>query len=131
MMEMRLLYFHLFLEASSRLIDKDEGFWGKVRGIDMRFGPIEIMILLAIFFLLFGAERLPKLARAAGQSKGEFQKGLSEVTGQPSTANTEADLEAGGKTKSVELAQKAEEAGVDPSGKTADEINEEIESKEK
>ena len=25
MMEMRLLYFHLFLEASSRLIDKDEG----------------------------------------------------------------------------------------------------------
>ena len=97
----------------------------------MRFGPIEIMILLAIFFLLFGAERLPKLARAAGQSKGEFQKGLSEVTGQPSTANTEADLEAGGKTKSVELAQKAEEAGVDPSGKTADEIYEEIESKEK
>ena len=53
------------------------------------------------------------------------------ITGQPSTANTEADLEAGGKTKSVELAQKAEEAGVDPSGKTADEINEEIESKEK
>jgi len=97
----------------------------------MRFGPFEIMILLAIFFLLFGAERLPKLARAAGQSKGEFQKGLSEVTGQPSTANTEADLEAGGKTKSVELAQKAEEAGVDPSGKTADEIYEEIESKEK
>ncbi len=97
----------------------------------MRFGPFEIMILLAIFFLLFGAERLPKLARAAGQSKGEFQKGLSEVTGQPSTANTEADLEAGGKTKSVELAQKAEQAGVDPSGKTADEINEEIESKEK
>ena len=96
----------------------------------MRFGPFEIMILLAIFFLLFGAERLPKLARAAGQSKGEFQKGLSEVTGQPSTANTEADLEAGGKTKSVELAQKAEQAGVDPSGKTAGEINEEIERKE-
>ena len=43
----------------------------------MRFGPFEIMILLAIFFLLFGAERLPKLARAAGQSKGEFQKGLN------------------------------------------------------
>ena len=52
----------------------------------MRFGPFEIMILLAIFFLLFGAERLPKLARAAGQSKGEFQKGLNEVTGAPSSA---------------------------------------------
>ena len=92
----------------------------------MRFGPFEIMILLAIFFLLFGAERLPKLARAAGQSKGEFQIGLNEVTGAPSSANTEADLEAGGKTKTVDLAQKAEAAGVDPSGKTADEVAEEI-----
>ena len=92
----------------------------------MRFGPFEIMILLAIFFLLFGAERLPKLARAAGQSKGEFHKGLQEVTGEPSTANSEADLEAGGKTKAVDDAQKAEEAGIDPSGKTAEEVSEEI-----
>ena len=92
----------------------------------MRFGPFEIMILLAIFFLLFGAERLPKLARAAGQSKGEFHKGLKEVVADPATANTEADLEAGGKTKAVEIAQKAEEVGIDPSGKTTDEVAEEI-----
>lgn len=32
MMEMRLLYFHLFLEASSRLIDKDEGAGVKQEG---------------------------------------------------------------------------------------------------
>ncbi|MBJ61661.1 MAG: twin-arginine translocase TatA/TatE family subunit [Euryarchaeota archaeon] len=96
----------------------------------MRFGPFEIMILLAIFFLLFGAERLPKLARAAGQSKGEFHKGLKEVTGEPSTANTEADLEAGGKTKAVDVAQKAEEAGIDPSGKTTEEVEKELSEKE-
>ena len=88
------------------------------------------MILLAIFFLLFGAERLPKLARAAGQSKGEFQKGLKEVTGEPSTVNTEADLEAGGKTKAVDVAQKAEEAGIDPSGKTTEEVEKELSEKE-
>ena len=96
----------------------------------MRFGPFEIMILMAIFFLLFGAERLPKLARAAGQSKGEFQKGLSDITGEPSSANTEVDLEAGGKTKAVDIAQKAEAAGIDPSGKTAEEVAEEIASAE-
>lgn len=88
------------------------------------------MILLAIFFLLFGAERLPKLARAAGQSKGEFQKGLKEVTGEPSTVNTEADLEAGGKTKAVDVAQKAEEAGIDPSGKTTEEVEKELSEKD-
>ena len=103
---------------------------GVFRGNNMRFGPFEIMILLAIFFLLFGAERLPKLARAAGQSKGEFQKGLKEVTGEPSTVNTEADLEAGGKTKAVDVAQKAEEAGIDPSGKTTEEVEKELSEKD-
>tara|TARA_B100000925_G_C22003188_1_gene472311 strand:+ start:2348 stop:2617 length:270 start_codon:yes stop_codon:yes gene_type:complete len=88
------------------------------------------MILLAIFFLLFGAERLPKLARAAGQSKGEFHKGLQEVTGEPSSANTEADLDAGGKTKAVKIAQEAEAAGIDPTGKTLEEVQEEISSSE-
>jgi len=96
----------------------------------MRFGPFEIMVLLAIFFLLFGAERLPKLARAAGQSKGEFQKGLNEVTSSPSTKNTEADLENDGKTIEVDVAQKAEEAGIDPSGKSIEEVKEEIEAAE-
>ncbi len=96
----------------------------------MRFGPFEIMILLAIFFLLFGAERLPKLARAAGQSKGEFHKGLQEVTGEPSSANTEADLDAGGKTKAVKVVQEAEAAGIDPTGKTLEEVQEEISSSE-
>ena len=93
-------------------------------------GPLEIIILLGIFFILFGAERLPKMANALGRSKGEFHKGLKEVTSEPSTANTEADLEAGGKTKAVDLAQKAEEAGIDPSGKTAEEIEKELEEKE-
>ena len=96
----------------------------------MRFGPFEIMILLAIFLLLFGAERLPKLARAAGQSKGEFQKGLNEVTAMPSTTNTESDLDAGGKTKDVEIAQKAEAAGIDPTGKTTEEVEKEISASE-
>ncbi len=96
----------------------------------MRFGPFEIMVLLAIFFLLFGAERLPKLARAAGQSKGEFQKGLNEVTSSPSTQNTEADLENDGKTIEVDVAQKAEAAGIDPSGKTDEAVLEEIEAAE-
>lgn len=92
----------------------------------MRFGATEIIILLAIFFILFGAERLPKLARALGQSKGEFQKGISEITHTPNTAATEADLETGGKTATVALAEEAEAAGVDPSGKTAEQIEDEI-----
>ena len=57
-------------------------------------GPLEIIILLGIFFILFGAERLPKMANALGRSKGEFHKGLNEAT----TMATITELEAGGKT---------------------------------
>ena len=95
----------------------------------MRFGPFEIMILLAIFFLLFGAERLPKLARAAGQSKGEFHKGLKEVTGEPSTAVLKQIWKPAGR-QAVDVAQKAEEAGIDPSGKTTEEVEKELSEKE-
>ena len=38
----------------------------------------------------------------------------------------DAELDAGGKTAAVELTEKAESAGVDPSGKTAEEIESEI-----
>ncbi len=41
-------------------------------------GAPEILIGLLVIFLLFGATKLPKLARSLGSAKGEFQKGLEE-----------------------------------------------------
>ncbi|MBT61004.1 MAG: hypothetical protein CMA63_05580 [Euryarchaeota archaeon] len=61
-------------------------------------GPLEITVLVGIFFVLFGAERLPKMANALGRSKGEFQKGLTETTQLGDLSRTTADLEAGGRT---------------------------------
>jgi len=42
-------------------------------------GP-ELLIILAIVMLLFGATRLPKLGRGLGQSIRGFKKGLNEDT---------------------------------------------------
>ena len=42
-------------------------------------GPTEIAIIIVVFFLLFGAERLPKLARSLGSSKAEFDAALQET----------------------------------------------------
>lgn len=45
------------------------------------FGPVgpEMLVILLILVLLFGANRIPKLARSVGESMGEFQKGREEI----------------------------------------------------
>ena len=42
------------------------------------FGVPELLIVLGIVLLLFGAKRLPDLARSLGKSTKEFKRGLSE-----------------------------------------------------
>jgi sec-independent protein translocase protein TatA len=42
-------------------------------------GGIEWAVILLIAVLLFGANKIPKLARSSGEAIGEFQKGREEV----------------------------------------------------
>lgn len=44
----------------------------------MRPGLIQILVCIIIIALLFGAKKIPDLARAIGKAKGEFKKGLAE-----------------------------------------------------
>jgi len=41
-------------------------------------GPAETGIILFIIVLLFGAKKLPQLARSMGKSMGEFKRGKKE-----------------------------------------------------
>lgn len=41
-------------------------------------GPTEIILIVLVIFLLFGATRLPQLAKALGQSKKAFREGIEE-----------------------------------------------------
>ena len=91
----------------------------------MNFGSFEILALIMIFFILFGADRLPKLAKAMGQSKGEFQKGLQEATS-IDPAKTVADLESGGMTEEQRWFKRAKDVGLDPTGMSLDEIKKKV-----
>ncbi len=42
-------------------------------------GGIELAVILLIAILLFGANKIPKLARSTGQAMGEFKKGREQV----------------------------------------------------
>ena len=41
-------------------------------------GPFEMIIVLVLILLLFGAKRLPDLSRSLGKSLSEFKKGREE-----------------------------------------------------
>ena len=42
-------------------------------------GGTELLVILLIAVLLFGANKIPKLARSTGQAMGEFQRGRTEI----------------------------------------------------
>ncbi|MFB6108403.1 MAG: twin-arginine translocase TatA/TatE family subunit [Haloplanus sp.] len=42
-------------------------------------GGIELMVVLLVVVLLFGANKVPKLARASGQAMGEFKRGREDI----------------------------------------------------
>jgi sec-independent protein translocase protein TatA len=57
------------------------------------FGPVgpEMLIILFVLVLLFGANKIPKLARSTGEAMGEFKKGREEIEEE---LNDAADLKA-------------------------------------
>ena len=41
-------------------------------------GPVEILVILVVLLLLFGAKRLPEIGRALGESIRDFKKNLKD-----------------------------------------------------
>jgi sec-independent protein translocase protein TatA len=67
-------------------------------------GAPELIIILVILLLLFGAKRLPEMARSIGKSTKEFKKGMTEAASEEDEEE-EAKAEAEAKqteTKSTE-----------------------------
>ena len=56
--------------------------------------PMEIALIVGAAVLLFGADKLPKLARSAGQAKKEFMVGQAEADIAADKVREEARLRA-------------------------------------
>jgi len=55
----------------------------------MSFGP-EWFVVLGVIVLLFGAKKLPELARSLGRSTSEFKKGIKEGSSDTDEAGASA-----------------------------------------
>ena len=56
------------------------------------FGGWEIVLILAVVLLLFGAKKLPELAKGLGTGIKEFKKATREVTDEIQNAQTETPV---------------------------------------
>ena len=69
------------------------------------FSPMEIAAVVGVAILIFGADKLPKLAKSAGQAKKEFMIGQAEADVAAEKAREEARKTA---TANVEAAAAGE-----------------------
>ena len=60
----------------------------------MRPGFWQVAIVVAIIVVLFGARKIPELARSLGKAKGEFKKGLVEGEKEEASAPEQENVEA-------------------------------------
>ena len=82
-----------------------------------------IIILVVVVVLLFGAKKLPDLARSIGRARGEFERGKIDI-------DKELAQEKSAVAEPVDELQKlikaARELGIDTVGKTKEQLKAEI-----
>ncbi len=57
-------------------------------------GYQELLIILVIVLILFGANRLPELARSLGSSVKEFKKGVTEAKAEETSVKKDEEKKA-------------------------------------
>ncbi|MDI9645392.1 MAG: twin-arginine translocase TatA/TatE family subunit [Archaeoglobales archaeon] len=90
-------------------------------------GPQEWVMILLVILLLFGASKLPEVARSLGKSVGEFKKAQKEA--EMELREFEKQIREGkyqSKERREKLEKIAKDLGIDPEGKSDDELLEEV-----
>lgn len=88
-------------------------------------GTPEILFLAVIIILLFGASKIPEIARSLGKATGEFKKGKQDIENELNDiAKTPRTPENQSKIKKM-----AQDLGIATEGKTDDQLLDEIQKK--
>ena len=94
-------------------------------------GTQEIVLIFLAVIILFGASKIPELARSLGMATGEFKKAQQEADRE--LKNVEKSLKEGGSKQedSDKVKQMAKDFGIEVESKSDEELLEEIKEKMK
>jgi sec-independent protein translocase protein TatA len=92
-------------------------------------GPQEILLVFLAIVLLFGAAKLPELAKSMGKAMGEFKKGQVEVEKELESIKSSPPPSTKPEVELTRVQKMAKNLGIDITGKTEDQLLAEIEKK--
>lgn len=98
----------------------------------MAFSDTDLLLIVLVILILFGASAIPKLARSLGQAKGEFNKARrefdSEAARAEASATSPAPAPASGATEE-QVRKTARDLGIAEAGKSLPEVKALIQQK--
>ena len=81
-------------------------------------GAPEILLIVLVFVLLFGATKIPQLARTLGRAKGDFERG-----------KIEGERELAAEQDETATLRRARELGIPTDGRPIEDIRKDIRAK--
>lgn len=93
--------------------------------------PVVWILIVAVIVFLFGANKIPQIARGLGQARKEFEEASKGITNPQSSANPTSPAPASNSTTGAQtgedpLISAAKKEGIETQGKTREEIASEL-----
>ena len=89
----------------------------------------ELLIVLVVVLLLFGASAIPKLARSLGRAQGEFGKAKAEFDKELQAAKQESGAPPAVDEDEDRIRRSARDLGIDDKDMTLDEVKRAMQEK--
>lgn len=95
------------------------------------FGTPEIILIVIVVILLFGANKIPELARSLGKATGEFKKGKSDIEAELTDIGKPVKAVKSQENTSSKIIKMSQDLGIATEGKSDEQLLEEIQKKSK
>ncbi len=93
----------------------------------MAIGYQELILVVIVVVILFGASKIPELARSLGKATGEFKKAKQET--ELELKDVEKSVKESQENKSSKIRQMATDLGIEIEGKSDEQLLDEIQKK--